>query len=135
LFLIFYVSAVLATQIFGTHPDEDMQGLFGTIGRSMYTLFQIMTLEGWSENVAEPTMEFFPYAWAFFVPFIIITSFAVLNLFIGIIVDAMDIVKGLEEDDKEIKMAVKKEAKDLHRDIDKLRKEILEIKEIVKESN
>ena len=132
LFLIFYVSAVLATQIFGAHSDEGMQGMFGTIGRSMYTLFQIMTLEGWSENVAEPTMVFFPYAWTFFVPFIIITSFAVLNLFIGIIVDAMDIVKGLEEDDKEIKMAVKKEAKDLHKDIDLLRAEILEIKDLLK---
>lgn len=40
-------------------------------------------------GIVRPTMEFFPWAWTFFIPFIVITSFAVLNLFIGIIVDAM----------------------------------------------
>ena len=55
----------------------------------MYSLFQIMTLESWSMGIVRPVMEEYPYAWAFFVPFILITTFAVLNLFIGIIVDAM----------------------------------------------
>ena len=55
---------------------------------SLY-LFQIMTLESWSMGIVRPVMEVFPHAWVFFVPFILITSFAVLNLFIGIIVDAM----------------------------------------------
>ncbi|MGA1105080.1 MAG: ion transporter, partial [Pseudomonadales bacterium] len=58
-----------------------------------YTLFQIMTLESWSMGIVRPTMEIFPLAWVFFLPFIIITSFAVLNLFIGIIVDAMQMVQ------------------------------------------
>ena len=66
-----------------------MQEWFGSIAASAYTLFQIMTLESWSMGIVRPTMELFPYSWIFFVPFIIITSFAVLNLFIGIIVDAM----------------------------------------------
>lgn len=70
---------------------------FGTIGASMYTLFQIMTLEGWSEEIVRPVMEVYPYAWVFFIPFIITTSFAVLNLFIGIIVDAMNIIHEKEE--------------------------------------
>jgi len=87
--LVFYVSAVLCTNLFGQHPDLRMQEWFGSIGASAYTLFQIMTLESWSMGIVRPTMELFPYAWLFFVPFIIVTSFAVLNLFIGIIVDAM----------------------------------------------
>ncbi|MBN7819458.1 ion transporter [Bowmanella yangjiangensis] len=94
--IIFYVSAVLVTKLFGTHPDANMQEWFGSIGASAYTLFQVMTLESWSMGIVRPTMELFPWSWLFFVPFIIITSFAVLNLFIGIIVDAMQVMH--EED-------------------------------------
>ena len=94
--LIFYVAAVLATKLFGTHPDPYMQEWFGTISASAYTLFQIMTLESWSMGVVRPTMALYPWAWAFFLPFIIITSFAVLNFFIGIIVDSMQIAQKLE---------------------------------------
>ncbi len=85
--IVFYVSSVLTTKLFGYHPE--MQEWFGSVGASAYTLFQIMTLESWSMGIVRPVMEIFPWAWVFFVPFIIITSFAVLNLFIGIIVDAM----------------------------------------------
>ncbi len=95
--LIFYVASVLATKLFGTHPDSNMQEWFGSIGASAYTLFQIMTLESWSMGVVRPTMELFPWAWSFFIPFIIITSFAVLNFFIGIIVDSMQMVQKREE--------------------------------------
>ena len=94
--LIFYVAAVLATKLFGTYPDPDMQEWFGSISASAYTLFQIMTLESWSMGVVRPTMDLFPWAWAFFLPFIIITSFAVLNFFIGIIVDSMQTAQKLE---------------------------------------
>ena len=97
--LIFYVASVLATKLFGTHPDTNMQEWFGSVGASAYTLFQIMTLESWSMGVVRPTMELFPWAWSFFIPFIIITSFAVLNFFIGIIVDSMQIAQKHEEFD------------------------------------
>ncbi len=83
--LLFYVGAVLSTKLFGPSFPE----WFGTIGASMYTLFQVMTLESWSMGIVRPVMEVYPSSWIFFVPFIIITSFAILNLFIGIIVDAM----------------------------------------------
>ncbi|SFH68647.1 ion transporter [Albimonas pacifica] len=83
--LIFYVFAVMATKLFGGVFPE----WFQTMGESAYTLFQVMTLESWSMGIVRPVMEAFPYAWAFFVPFILITSFAVLNLFVGIMVDAM----------------------------------------------
>ena len=87
--LLFYVASVMATKLFGQHPDPNLQEWFGSVGASAYTLFQIMTLESWSMSIVRPTMVHFPWSWLFFVPFIIITSFAVLNLFIGIIVDSM----------------------------------------------
>ncbi len=93
--LCFYVGAVLATKLFGpAFPDW-----FGSIGSSMYTLFQVMTLESWSMGIVRPVMEVFPYAWLFFVPFIVTTSFAILNLFIGIIVDAMQTVHRQEDEE------------------------------------
>ena len=83
--LFYYVFAVIATKIFGdTFPDW-----FGTLGQSLYTLFQVMTLESWSMGIARPVMEAFPYAWVFFIPFILIATFTMLNLFIAIIVNAM----------------------------------------------
>lgn len=85
LFLVFYVFSVMATMLYGA----DFPEWFGTLERSAYTLFQIMTLESWSMGIVRPVMEKHPYAWAFFVPFILVTSFTVLNLFIGIIVNAM----------------------------------------------
>ena len=75
----------MTTNFFGAEFDE----WFGSVGKSMYSLFQIMTLESWSMGIVRPVMIVYPLAWVFFVPFILITSFAVLNLFIGIIVDAM----------------------------------------------
>lgn len=83
--LVFYVFSVMATKLYGAAFPE----WFGSIPASAYSLFQIMTLESWSMGIVRPVMDVFPLAWAFFVPFIIATSFTVLNLFIGIIVSAM----------------------------------------------
>ncbi|MFI0844262.1 ion transporter [Mesorhizobium sp. IMUNJ 23232] len=84
--LVFYVFAVMATKLYGAQFPE----LFGDIGESLFTLFQVMTLEGWSDGVVRPVMEIYPTAWLFFIPFIVATSFTVLNLFIGVIVSAME---------------------------------------------
>ena len=83
--LVFYVSAVMAVNLYG----KDFPELFGTLGASLYTLFTIMTLEGWTNDVVNPIRKVHPYALFFFIPFIVITTFWVLNLFIGIIVNAM----------------------------------------------
>jgi voltage-gated sodium channel len=83
--LVFYVSAVMAVNLYG----KEFPDLFGTLGTSLYTLFTIMTLEGWTNDVVNPIRKVHPYALLFFIPFIIITTFWVLNLFIGIIVNAM----------------------------------------------
>ncbi|MDJ0613037.1 MAG: ion transporter [Rhizobiaceae bacterium] len=92
LFLVFYVFAVICTKLFAIAFPE----WFGSIGASAFTLFQIMTLESWSMGVARPVMEEFPYAWAIFIPFIVVTAFTVLNLFIGVIVNAMQTEQELE---------------------------------------
>jgi len=83
--LVFYIAAVMATKLFG----GDFDAWFGTVGRSAFSLFQIMTLESWSMGIVRPVMELYPYAWVFFVPFILVVTFAVLNLFIAIIVNSM----------------------------------------------
>ena len=90
--LVFYIAAVMATKMFGSEFPQ----WFGTIGASLYSLFQIMTLESWSMGIVRPIMEVYSWAWVFFVPFVLVTSFVVLNLFIAIIVNAMH-----EETDEE----------------------------------
>jgi voltage-gated sodium channel len=85
LMLVFYIGAVMATKLYGAaFPDW-----FGTVGASMYSLFQVMTLESWSMGIVRPVMEVHPGAWLFFLPFIVVTSFTVLNLFIALIVNSM----------------------------------------------
>ena len=94
--LVFYIAAVMATKLFGaSHPHW-----FGGVGESMYTLFQVMTLESWSMGIVRPVMEAHPWAWAFFVPFIIVTSFAVLNLFIALIVNSLQTLHEKEAEDR-----------------------------------
>ncbi|MBF9048505.1 ion transporter [Roseobacter sp. HKCCD9010] len=83
--IIFYIGAVMATKLFGASFPE----WFGTLGRSLYSLFQIMTLESWSMGIVRPVLEVYQYAWVFFVPFIMMTTFAVVNLLVGLIVNSM----------------------------------------------
>jgi voltage-gated sodium channel len=131
LLLIYYVFAVIATNLFAaTYPEW-----FGDIGRSLYTLFQIMTLESWSMGIARPVMANFPYAWAFFVPFILIATFTMLNLFVAIIVSAM---QTYEEQDPRGTVAVVEQARDhieadLHTEVRALREEIVELRQLLRE--
>jgi len=83
--VIFYIASVMATKLF----SEAFPQWFGTLGESAYTLFQIMTLESWSMGIVRPVLEVYPYAWLFFVPFILVTTFAVVNLVVGLIVNSM----------------------------------------------
>ncbi len=83
--MLFYIAAVMATNLFGpSHPDW-----FGSLSASFYTLFQMMTLDSWSSGIVRPIMETYPLAWLFFIPFLLLSTYAVLNLFIGVIVSAM----------------------------------------------
>ena len=91
--IIFYIGAVIATKLFASSfPDW-----FGDLGLSAYTLFQIMTLESWSMGIVRPVMEVYPLAWLFFVPFILVTTFAVVNLLVGLIVNSMQDAHHAEE--------------------------------------
>jgi voltage-gated sodium channel len=119
--LIFYISSVLTTTFFG----QSFYEWFGTIGNSMYTLFQIMTLESWSMGIVRPVMKEYPLAWMFFVPFILVTTFAILNLFIGIIVDAM---QQISSDGKDVK---KISDEDMYKKVSSLEKQLKEIKKIL----
>ncbi|MBM2321883.1 MULTISPECIES: ion transporter [Marivita] len=94
--LIFYIGAVMATKLFSDSFPE----WFGDLGRSAYSLFQIMTLESWSMGIVRPVMEVFPWAWAFFVPFIMVTTFAVVNLLVGLIVNSMQDAHAEESNEK-----------------------------------
>lgn len=115
LLLLFYISAVMATKLFGAAFPE----WFGSIGASLYSLFQIMTLESWSMGIVRPVMEQFPYAWLFFVPFILLTSFIVLNLFIGVIVNAM--AEATEDEAHDEREEILRELRALRADIADLR--------------
>jgi voltage-gated sodium channel len=118
--LVFYVFAVMATKLFGaTFPQW-----FGDLGASLYSLFQIMTLESWSMGIVRPVMEVHPWAWAFFVPFILLTTFAVLNLFIAIIVNAMQESHEVDEVQYNVDHAeVMRELKALREELRALRRE------------
>lgn len=104
--LIFFVFSVISTKLFATSFPE----WFGTLGASSYTLFQIMTLESWSMGIVRPVMEVFPWSWLLFVPFIVMTAFAVLNLFIGVIVDAMQAQQSAEAHDEREAMSAETSA-------------------------
>ena len=129
LLLIYYVFAVIATKLFGEHFPQ----WFGSIGESLYSLFQIMTLESWSMGIVRPVMVEHPFAWIFFITFILIATFTMLNLFIAIIVNAMQTFT--EQESRERKDALDEtrdhiEA-DLHRELTALRTEIAELRQLL----
>ena len=76
----------MAAKLFGESKPE----LFGNLGTAAYTLFQVMTFDDWSAGVVKPLLEDYPFAWVFFVAFILLSSFMALNLFIGVVVSALD---------------------------------------------
>jgi voltage-gated sodium channel len=119
--IIFYVGAVMATKLFGTQFPE----WFGSIDKSAYSLFQVMTLESWSMGIVRPVMEVYPYAWIFFVPFILVTTFTMLNLFIAVIVNAMQAETEADAADRSIKG--ESERQEILKEISLLRKEISKI--------
>lgn len=90
--LSLFVASLMATRLFGGEQPD----LFGSLGASAFTLFIVMTLEGWNE-IAWQVMETHPSAWLFFIIFIMATTWAVLNLFIGVIVDSMQQYTNEEE--------------------------------------
>lgn len=131
--IVFYVFGVMATLMYGAAFPE----WFGTLGRSLYSLFQIMTLESWSMGIVRPVMEVFPFAWSFFVPFIVITAFSVLNLFIGLLVNTMQsaVEAEAEAEFEQLRDLVRRETDvidehvlEMHQEIKVLRNELAALK-------
>jgi voltage-gated sodium channel len=130
LLVIYYVFAVIATKLFAAAYPE----WFGSLGDSPFTLFQIMTLESWSMGIARPVMEQFPYAWAFFVPFILVVTFTMLNLFVAVIVSAMQSFNEKEEQQQTIaavEQVREQLGADLHAEVRALRDEIRSLKSML----
>jgi voltage-gated sodium channel len=117
--IIFYVAAVIATQLFAAAFPQ----WFGTLGESAFTLFQIMTLESWAMGIVRPVMEVFPLAWLFFLLFILASTFTLLNLFIAVIVNAMH-----REHGEEATPAAGSEIAQLRRDIAALRNDLRSVR-------
>jgi len=132
LVLIYYVFAVIATKIFGSAFPE----WFGTIGASFYTLFQVMTLESWSMGISRPVMEVYPYAWVFFVPFILVATFTMLNLFIAIIVNTMQTFSDEEHalEREQDKLAQEQEQQQMHQELKAIRQELQQLQALIRSS-
>ncbi len=116
--LVLYVSAVMATKLFGAISPE----LFGNLGASLFTLFQVMTVEGWPD-IARGIMAQSPYAWVFFVVYLLIATFMVLNLFIAVVVNAMQaqVTEDLKDEGEAQTRLILEEVRALRRDIEALR--------------
>jgi voltage-gated sodium channel len=125
LLIFFYIGAVISTSLFG----EAFPEWFGDLGASMYTLFQVMTLESWSMGIVRPVMAEFGYAWVFFIPFIMVTTFMVLNLFIGIIVDAIATVKEKDNEHKVHKLPSTEDTDLILAELRALRSEVAALKD------
>lgn len=97
LFMIFYIFAVIGTDLY----KDEFPEYFGNMGKTFFTLFQIMTLESWSSGIARPMMQELPYSYLFFVPFILLATYTTLNVFIAIVVNTMNEINRAEMKDEE----------------------------------
>ena len=114
LVLVFYIFGVMGTLLFAeTHPEY-----WGSLGKSLFSLFQIMTLESWSSGIARPMIDSYPWVWLYFVPFILISSFMVLNLFIAIIVTATQSIHADEQTEQGEQLLA--ELKRIHQRLDQM---------------
>lgn len=133
LIIIFYIFAVIGTNLFGIDYPE----YFGTLGESFYTLFQIMTLESWSSAIARPITDGAPFSALYFVIFILIATYTTLNIFIAIVVNTMNELhhRDLQEEEEHIKSFIKEENSELISRLEKLQSEIRSLKEDLKEQS
>jgi voltage-gated sodium channel len=97
--IIICVFGLIASKLYGSSYPE----WFGNLHLSVFSLFQIMTLEGWPD-IVRTVMQEKPFAWIFFVIYILISTFSVLNLFIAVVVDAMQRNHAEDTDDDQKKI-------------------------------
>ncbi|WP_245411511.1 ion transporter [Alkalicoccus urumqiensis] len=117
--IIFYIFAVIGTMLF----QETSPEYFGTLELSLLTLFQVVTLESWASQVMRPIMEVHSFAWMYFVSFVLVGTFVIFNLFIGVIVSNVDKSEDHPPDE---------EAEALRREVEQTRNDIKELKDMIK---
>jgi len=129
--IVYYTFAVIGTNLFA----ENFPKHFGDLGKTFFSLFQIMTLESWSSGIARPIIQSMPGAWIYFISFILIATYTTLNVFIAIVVNTMNEIslKDLHEEEQYIKDFVLEENKVLHKKLDKIMGELEKLKEEKKE--
>ena len=86
--LIVYIYAIIGYQLFHRHDPENWGGL----GTCILTLFNMLTLEGWTEVMGK-AMSVYPLSWIYFVSYIVIGTFVVVNLFIAVVINNLDEAK------------------------------------------
>ena len=118
-----YIFSIIGVTMFGSAFPEWL----GDIGKAMYTLFQVMMLENWSMGISRPVMEVFPYAWIYFVPFVFICSFIVMNVVVGIVVNSISEVIAIPK--KEVGGEASANAPDALETGEKIHFEIAEVRE------
>lgn len=89
--VIFYIYGVTGYHLFHEQDADN----WGTLGTALLTLFQVVTLEGWVD-VMETAMEVLPWAWVYFVSFVLIGTFVMLNLFIAVVINNLEASKVAE---------------------------------------
>lgn len=122
--IIMYTYALLGATFFG----EAFPEWFGNVWRSMYSLFQIMTLESWSMGIARPVMDVFPAAWIYFVSYVLVASYVILNIVVALVVSSLQEVTARNEAKKQARIS----KDDLHREMEKLRKQIDVVNDMIK---
>lgn len=128
LLLVYYIFSIMGTTLFGPQfPDW-----FGSIGKSFYTLFQVMTLESWSMGISRPVMEVFSWAWIYFVPFVLCTSFLIMNVVVGIVVNAIsEVSESQVREDKEAPEDTEDTQIQLRRELASLREQLAHVEELL----
>lgn len=86
--LIFYVYAVAGYHLFHRHDPE----LWGSLGLSLLTLFRVVTLEDWTD-VMYTAMDMHPWSWIYFVSFVVMGTFVIINLFIAVVINNLEEAK------------------------------------------
>lgn len=128
LMLVYYIFSIMGTTLFGPQfPDW-----FGSMGKSFYTLFQVMTLESWSMGISRPVMEAFSWAWIYFVSFVLCTSFLIMNVVVGIVVNAISEVSEVQaHDEKEVSEDAEDTQIQLRRELTILREQLAHVEELL----
>jgi voltage-gated sodium channel len=129
LMIIFYVFAVIGTNIYGPQFPQ----YFGSLGKTMFTLFQVMTLESWSSGIARPIISEMPFATVYFIMFILIATYTTLNFFIAIVVNTMNEIQHteLQNEEQNIKDFVTQENKVLKQQMSEMADEIKDLKSLL----